>query len=124
MLRMLVEIVEIIDLQCRPNSTNAPWHVGNINDNEPVIVRLLRRKTHRVTATSGSDIGGVNLHCHHSIVRAEQAIALSGILVNVVDVAVCWIVLLQSTSDLRMKFRQTNGLTVSKENMFMNLSAL
>lgn len=65
----------VTDSQCGPASTDARWHVSQVQDEEPVSVRSTALDSHTVAARR-SDAGGVYSHVHLAILNFVQARAL------------------------------------------------
>ncbi len=65
-----------------------------VKDHETVCILVSARDTDTVAATARGDIGGVGADGHDAVVDADQVCVLRVGFVEIVDVAVGWVVLL------------------------------
>ncbi|KAL9101083.1 MAG: hypothetical protein Q9163_003631, partial [Psora crenata] len=78
----------------RPDPTSVARHVLQIEDDETVGVLVGAGDADAVTASASTDFGGIGLDGDDTTEGADQACALSGALVNVIDIAVSWVIFL------------------------------
>ncbi len=78
----------------RPDTAGIARHVFEVEDHEAVGVLLAARDTDAVTAATSGSFGGVGLDCYDAVVDSDQTLGLGGILVNIVDVAMGWVIFL------------------------------
>ncbi|KAL8960126.1 MAG: hypothetical protein Q9193_003123 [Seirophora villosa] len=68
----------------KPHPTDVGGHMGNVDDDESMVVRSFARETDTFTATARSNIFRINGELHAPTALAKQAAALT---VDIVDVA-------------------------------------
>jgi hypothetical protein len=70
------------------------WHVCQIENNEAVIVGLCGGDADAVAAPASCDVGGVDADVDCVVLGFVEAGAHGGVVVDVVDVAIGWVVVL------------------------------
>jgi len=78
----------------RPNTAGVAGHVFEVEDHEAVGVLFGTCDTDAVTAATTGGFGGVGLDGYDAVVDSDQTLGLGGILVNILDVAMGWVIFL------------------------------
>lgn len=74
----------------RPGATGTTRHVGEVEDEETVIVALFAGDADALTSVVG-DVVVVNAHVDGAVGGGDQATVLGGGTVDILDVAVGWV---------------------------------
>ena len=77
-----------------PDPAGGTGHVLEVEDDEAVRVLFLARHADGVAATAGTSFGGVRLDRDDAVVHTDEAGVLGRTAVDVVDVAVGWVIFL------------------------------
>ena len=77
--------------------------MGEVKDDEAVIVRFLTRDAYARPSCAGRDVGVVNSHIRSSILYVDETIVLCRGLIHVCNVAVCRVSALADVSTLIQK---------------------
>lgn len=68
--------------------------MSKIDDHKSMIVLVFASDSHAVSASTGRYGVMINSNHHHIVVGIEQPVTLRGVLVNVVNISVSWIIFL------------------------------
>ena len=111
-----------------PGPTDRSGHVVEIEDNEAsCVIGLLARYAHGVAATAGGDGRSVDAHIYLAILGACEAGGRGRALVDVVHIAVSWVIGLHCKLAIfgsKKESEQEAVRTVKKSNMEKNESGL